>query len=213
MTRFAVTCRDVQPDFYAAVPTLVFRLQLYEATEVQVQAILLRCQIRLEPALRHYTTNEQRLLRDLFGEPERWPETLQPLQFAFVSQVVPSFRGRTMVELPVPCTYDFAVASAKYCNLLETGTIPFLLLFSGTVFLEAPGGFTVEQFPWDVEARYRLPVSTWQAMMDHYFPQSGWIRLSREAIAALQRYKAEHALPTWEHTIESLLAVAGRGDR
>jgi predicted phage gp36 major capsid-like protein len=45
-------------------------------------------------------------------------------------------------------------------------------------------------------------------MLDAYFPDSGWIRLSRETIAALQRFKASRGLPTWESVMAALLAAA-----
>jgi len=45
--------------------------------------------------------------------------------------------------------------------------------------------------------------------MDRYFPNAGWLRLSRETIDRLQRFRAERALPTWEQAIEALLKEAG----
>ena len=46
-------------------------------------------------------------------------------------------------------------------------------------------------------------------MMDLYFPNSGWLMLSRDTLDALTRYKAERALPTWDHVVEQLLKEAG----
>ena len=43
------------------------------------------------------------------------------------------------------------------------------------------------------EARYRLPVAVWRELMDRYFPNSGWLRLDRDTLDALQRFKAEPA--------------------
>jgi len=45
--------------------------------------------------------------------------------------------------------------------------------------------------------------------MDLYFPNSGWIRLRRESIDALTRYKAERAIPSWDDAFELLLKEAG----
>jgi hypothetical protein len=42
--------------------------------------------------------------------------------------------------------------------------------------------------------------------MDLYFPNSAWIRLQRESLDALQRFKAERALPTWDDAVAALLA-------
>ena len=47
---------------------------------------------------------------------------------------------------------------------------------------------------WHEEASFRLPVAVWREMMDLYFPNSGWLLLSRDTLDALTRYKAERAL-------------------
>jgi hypothetical protein len=46
--------------------------------------------------------------------------------------------------------------------------------------------------------------------MDRFFPNSGWLRLPRETIDNLQRFRTERALPTWEQAIEALLKEAGQ---
>ena len=46
-------------------------------------------------------------------------------------------------------------------------------------------------------------------MMDLYFPNTGWLRLRRDTLDALQRFKAERALLTWDETFEQLLKEAG----
>ena len=62
----------------------------------------------------------------------------------------------TEIDLQVPCTYDLEVASARYLQGLDDGTIPLLLLFSGTVFVaNGAGGFSVELDA--VERRGDLP--------------------------------------------------------
>ncbi len=58
----------------------------------------------------------------------------------------------------MPCTYDLEVASARYLQGLDDGTIPLLLLFSGTVFIANGDAFSVELIPWSCEASYRMPV-------------------------------------------------------
>jgi hypothetical protein len=45
--------------------------------------------------------------------------------------------------------------------------------------------------------------------MDRYFPNSGWLRVSRETLDALSRFKAARALPTWDDAVEQLLKEAG----
>jgi hypothetical protein len=198
----------VRSDPYAASPTLVFRLRVTETGGRAVNAIALRCQLRIEPHRRKYSEAETPLLADLFGTPDRWGDTLKPLQFAAVAVMVPGFTGEVEVDVPVPCSYDLEVAANKYFASLEDGEIPLLLLFSGTVFVRTPTGFAVDQVPWTSESPQRVPVAVWKAAMDRFFPGAGWLRLRRDTLAELQLYKAAKALPGWDDVITDLLAHA-----
>jgi uncharacterized protein DUF6084 len=198
-------CVDARAERYAAAPTLTLVLRVSETTGLAVGAIALRCQIRIQPQRRQYDEVEGERLRDLFGERERWADTLKPLQFATVAAMVPAFRGSVEVEIPVPCTYDMEVASTRYFDALDGGDVPLLLLFSGTVFVAGDAGLTVEQVPWHKECAYRLPAPVWRDVMDAHFPNSAWLRLDRETVEALGRFKSSRALPTWEATVRTLL--------
>lgn len=202
--RFEFECVGARGEPYAVTPTLAFTIRVAETTGVAVHTIALRCQIRIEPQRRRYTEAEAERLADLFGEPSRWDQTLRPMQLATVSTLVPGFTGSTATDLPVPCGYDLEVASTRYFHALDDGTIALLLLYSGTVFL---GDGEVQQLPWTAESRYRMPVAVWRAMVDRDFPGEGWLRCSRETLDALGRFKSRHALPTWDHTIQALLAA------
>jgi hypothetical protein len=206
MPELAFDCIGAESDPYAAGPTLKFRLRVAETTGERVHAMALRCQLRIEPQKRRYTDDEAAQLDGLFGDRSRWAETLRPLQFAEVATMVPGFRGSSEVDVPVPCTYDLEIAATSYFHALDEGEIPLVFLFSGTVFLRGDNGFSVAQVPWHKEASYRLPVREWRAMMDRFFPNSGWLRLGQDTLEALAHYKNAHALPTWEQTITSLLA-------
>ncbi|MFG2226613.1 DUF6084 family protein [Streptomyces sp. NPDC048644] len=212
MSDLAFSCTGVHADPYAAGPTLVFRLRITASGTERVHALALRCQFRIEPARRRYSDEEAAHLGDLFGERARWGSTLNPLQFAHVSVVVPGFTGETEVELPVPCTYDTDVASAKYFAALEADEVPLLLLFSGTAFRGA-GGFRVQPVPWDKEATCRMPVRVWKEMIEQHFPGCGWLRLPRATMNALSAYRSRRALPSWEETVLALLAAAGEAPR
>jgi len=105
----------------------------------------------------------------------------------------------------VPFTYDFEVATSKYFHALQEGDIPLILMFSGTVFVKTDDGFRVEQVPWHKESAFRLPVQTWREMMDAHFPNSSWVRLRRDTLDALLRFRSERALPSWDDTFLALL--------
>jgi hypothetical protein len=70
----------------------------------------------------------------------------------------------------------------------------------------------VEPVPWHKECHYKMPAAAWRQLMDLYFPNSGWVRLRRDTLDDLERFKASRALPTWEHAIEALLKEAEAGD-
>ncbi|MBC6460328.1 DUF6084 family protein [Actinomadura sp. HBU206391] len=205
MSELRFECVGARAEPYAVSPTLLLRLRITEPSPQGVHTIALRCQIRVEPRLRHYTGAESEMLADVFGDSSRWGETLQALQFATLSLMVPGFTGSTEIDMPVPCGYDMEVAAGKYFAALDDGEIPLLLLFSGTVFERAATGFTVRPVPWDREARCRLPVAVWQELMDLYFPGSGWLRLRRDTLRALHRFKSSRALATWDEAVERLL--------
>src|SRR6202040_1715990 len=112
----------------------------------------------------------------LLGDPRRGPETVKPIQLATVTTMVPSFTAVTEANVEVPVTYDLEVTSARYLHGLDDGTIPLLLLFSGTVFVANGEGFSVELVPWSAEASYRMPVSVWRELVANHFPNSAWLR-------------------------------------
>ena len=194
---------------YAAVPTLALRLRIVAADGQPVHAIALRSQIMIEPKRRHYEPDEEDRLTDLFGETPRWGDTLRPFLWTNVSMTVTGFTGETEVDLPITCTYDFEIAAAKYMHALDDGEIPIVVMFSGTVFGKSAAGLNAAPVSWSEEASYRLPVALWRDMMDLYFPNTGWLRLRRETIDALQRYKSTRALLSWDETFERLLKEAG----
>jgi hypothetical protein len=209
MTDLSFTCIDVTSERYAVAPTLLFRLRITEADGQRVRAVALRCQFRIEPQRRAYSEEESERLIELFGKRARWGDTLKPFQFANTSTVVPDFAGTIEVDVTVPCSYDMEVAAGRYFHALEDGEIPFILLFSGTVFGAGEKNLWIEQVPWHAECRYRVPVKIWREMMDTHFPGGGWLRLQQETIDALAAFRAERTLPTWDDTILAVLESAG----
>ena len=209
MVELEFSVLDIAPEPYAAAPQLTARLRVQEKSGAAVHAMALRCQVRILAQRRGYDADEEAGLLELFGSRGRWPTTLKPFIWMHSGVLVQGFADSVDVDLPLPCTFDFEVAAAKYLNSLRDGTVPLEFLFSGTVFTRGAAGFGVEQVPWDRESRYDLPVAAWRSLMDAFFPNQGWIRLDRDVLAALARYKAVHGLISWEAAIEGLLAGAG----
>ncbi len=205
MAELAFDCIGARADKYAVVPQMQVTLRISETSGTLVEAIALRCQMRIEPARRRYSDDEAERLNDLFGETQRWADTLKPMQFTNVSIMVPGFDGSTEIDLPVPLSYDMEIGATRYFAGLDDGAVPLLLLFSGTVFSVADGRISVTQVPWSKEAGYRLPISVWREAIDAHFPNCSWIRLSATAMDELLRFKARRALPTWESAVLALL--------
>jgi hypothetical protein len=193
----------------AATPMLAFKLNLSDSNPEQtIHTVALRCQIQLEVARRKYTAEDQEKLLDLFGEPSRWGQTLRSLLWTHANLVVPSFKGTTLVNLIVPCTFDFNVAATKYFDGLGDGEVPVCLQFSGTVFYAgAENVLQVAPISWDKEARCKLPIKIWREMMESYYPNGAWLCLHKDAFDRLSQYKMRHGIPTWEEVLDRIMPV------
>jgi Family of unknown function (DUF6084) len=202
---------EAAPVPFAASPHLAFKLRITDADTpaVSIPAVALRCQIRIEPTRRRYAAGEKDRLLDLFGEPARWGQTLRGMLWTHANLVVPAFTGGTVVDLPVPCTFDFNVAATKYFSALDDGEVPLSLLFSGTIFHAGEdGSLQVAPISWEKEADFRLPVRVWKEMMELYYPNTAWLCLRKDVFDQLYQFKMRRGLPTWEQALETLLSQA-----
>jgi hypothetical protein len=202
----------VEAPNFAAQPTLVFKLRITNADEqMPIHSVALRSQIQLAVTRRRYSPQDKERLLDVFDEPQRWGETLRSQLWTHVSTIAPQFTGSCIVDLPVPCTYDFEVVSTKYFDALEDGEIPLTFLFSGTVFYATEtGNLQAGQISWQKEAEYNLPVSIWKAMIQRYYPNSAWLRLQKDVFDRLYEFKATRKLPTWDEVVTRLLENASK---
>jgi hypothetical protein len=191
----------------AATPLITFKVRITDSEKQPIHSIALRVQVQIEPVRRRYTPVEQEHLKELFGEPERWSKTVQPLLWTNLNVNVPAFDGSTVADVQVPCSFDFNVAVTKYIYGLEAGEIPISLLFSGTVFHAGRMGLQIAQIPWDRSANYRLPVQTWKDMIDLYYPQTAWVCLKRDVFEKLYKFKVQHGTATWEQTLERMMEL------
>jgi hypothetical protein len=174
-----------------------------------VGAVILRAQLQLAVTRRHYSAAEEAQLRDLFGTTDRWGQTLRAMLWTQATVIVPRFTGEALVDLVVPCSFDFNVGATKYFHALESGEIPVEFLFSGSIFYESErGALQVHPVSWEKEAAYRLPVSTWREVIDRYYPNTAWLTVRRDLFEQIYKYKAERGIPTWDRTFESILASA-----
>jgi hypothetical protein len=193
---------------HAAAPLIALKLRVSNLpADEAIHTLTLRCQVQIEPAKRRYVAQEQEKLLDLFGTPERWSRTVRPLLWMNTAVAIPGFTGSVLVDLELPCTFDFNVAATKYFHALDTGDIPICVMFSGTVFYQGPdGALQVSQVPWDREANFRLPISVWKDMMEMHYPNTSWLALRRDVFEQLYEYKVRHGIPTWEQAISRALA-------
>jgi hypothetical protein len=204
---FAV--EGAEPVRFAAAPLLAFKLRISNAdADERIQNVLLSCQIQIESTRRRYSPEEKDQLLDLFGEPNRWTQTLRAMLWTHANVMVPPFEDNTLVDVQVPCTFDFNVAATKYFHGLHEGEVPLNLLFAGTIFYQDDeGALQATRIAWSKEARYRLPVAVWKEMMDHYYPNHAWLCLERGAFERLDQYKRTHGILTWERAVEELLSL------
>ena len=206
MTGIAFSIASVRTEPHAAAPTVVFRVVVEDASGRPIQAALLRCQVYIEMRRRRYSTVEGERLSEIVAEPARWNETMRPLLWATVPLVLSRCEGRAEVDLPIACSYDFEVASTKYFHALDDGEVPLTFMFSGTLFAAGPSALQVTQVPWDTEARFRLPVRTWQEALKQHFGDSTWIRLGSQSFEALDRVRRSRGLMTWDQVVDALCA-------
>jgi hypothetical protein len=213
MGDYSFSVPDVFVEPYAATPQLTARVRIQETTGLVVHAVSLRCQIRIEPQRRSYSESDEAGLRALFGDRERWKDTLRPFLWMQCSAMVPGFTGVTETDLPMPCTYDFEVIGSRYLHAVGEGTVPLNLMFSGTIFTKGETGFGVEQIPWDCDARYDMPVAVWQDLVRAYYPHAGWIKMDHDVLDQLADYRARHGLTSWDETMQRLLAANSEASR
>ena len=194
---------------YAAAPLLAFKLRIANhPSEETIHTVALRAQIQIEATRRKYDANEQARLLDLFGEPDRWGQTLRSMLWTHASVVVPRFTGSALADIVVPCTFDFNVAATKYFHGVASGDLPLCFQFSGTVFYQGENEtLQVAPISWDKEAKYRLPVKVWKGLMDVYYPNSAWLALQRDTFEKLYQFKVRDGIPTWEEALERALSA------
>ena len=106
---------------------------------------------------------------------------------------------------------DLEIAATNYFRSVPDGEVPLVFHFNGSVYYaDAEGRMQIVQISWEESSSYRLPIAVWQAMIDSYYPDRGWVPAGSATIERLRRFKLERGLPSYEAALERLLAEAER---
>ena len=192
MPDLAITVDEAEAVPFAASPMLAFKLSVANKDAAEaIHTVVLRCQIQIEVTRRRYTAEDQARLRDLFGEPDRWGQTCATCCGPTPAWWCRSSRASTTVDLQVPCTFDFNVATTKYFNGLDGRRHSAAADVQRHGFLRGRGRgrCTWRRFPGTKKPKFRLPLKVWKDMMDSYYPNIAWLCLRRdvfEELAAVQ---------------------------
>ena len=150
---------------YAAAPTLALKLRITNqpADEI-IRSIMLQCQIQIEAPRRRYSPEEQKHLLDLYGEPERWGQTLRTSLWTHaIAQraIVQRMRPRSMFWCPA-----LSISTSPRLSISmdsKPGRCRSAFCSVAPCFSTIPEqGLSITQIPWAKEARFRLPVSVWK---------------------------------------------------
>jgi hypothetical protein len=119
---------------------------------------------------------------------------------------VASFTDEAQVDLLLPCTMDFEIATTKYFYGLETGGIRTSVLFSGTIFYSNEDGMLqAAQIPWDREAGLQIAIGVWRQAIDAHYSDRSWLPLSKETFDQLYQLKVSRGVPSFDALVGQLL--------
>lgn len=205
---FTIISAKVKP--FTAVPTLSFQLQIVNTEEEEeVYAAALRCQVLIEATKRAYADHTKEELVELFGEPERWEETVKGLYWMTITLPIPRFNETTIVEVPLPCFEDHISAAGKYFYAVRDGFVPLAFLFSGTLFYRTKDGeLQISQVPWHKEAAFKMPASLWNEMMTTYFPHKRWLSIPIRTFEKLFRLKSKGSFASMDDCLDATIEQA-----
>jgi uncharacterized protein DUF6084 len=195
-------------------PLLHFKIEVVNKVPAEkIQSVMLHAQIQIQSPQRPYTANEKERLRELFGRPDDWGQTLRNKLWTHANCIVPGFADHTEAVIAVPCTFDLNVAATKYFYALEDGEVPLLFLFSGTIFYsDSTGRLQIQQISWEKESTWRMPIAKWREIMDRHYPNSAFVWLERDTFDRLYDFKRQHGFATWDQVLDRLLAKSNGAD-
>jgi hypothetical protein len=191
---------------HAAVPMMSLDLGVSEPNGRPMWMIALSVSLMIEPARRRYDEATRERLLELFGPPERWAVSTHSLLWSTCDVLVPAFTDTTVVPLPVPCSFDMEIAAVKYLHALADGEAPLAVHFNGTIYYPGDDGqMQMTLVPWSTSIDYRLEMALWRQTVEHYYPNTAWVPVHTETLAALQRAKLARGAPTLDACVRGLL--------
>ena len=96
MPDLAFQVTGLAPAAQGMVPLLNFELAVTNTpAEEPIHSVLLQAQIQLQVTQRRYSASEKEKLRELFGPPEQWRDTLRARLWTIAAANVPAFTGTT----------------------------------------------------------------------------------------------------------------------
>ena len=178
---------------HAAVPTLRFDVRVERRGGEAIRSVVLdnadpdrRAPARLRRGERDAAATS------CSATPERWGTTLRTLLWTRVTQVVPAFTGETVVELRVPCTYDFEVAASRYLDALarrrRAARAP--VQRHGVLRRRRTGAADDPDRLGPRGRRTGCPSRCGARRWTRHFPGTAWLRLRRDTFDRLHAYKA-----------------------
>jgi hypothetical protein len=201
MPELGFIVRSADAARFTAAPRI--SLELAIATSAPVRAVLLRCQVRIAVSRRAYAASESAQLVELFGDRTR---STPSLLWAELVTNVSEFESETTVELGLPVSHHVDASIAKYLRALDSGLVPIVLLFSGSIFhAPAPGTLSVSPIPWSKEAHFPLPYDLVRQALALHDPDAEPVPLARELIRKLDAFRIERGLAGIDRAIETLL--------
>jgi hypothetical protein len=207
---FAVT--PARAEEFAAVPTLRFELDVARLGGPALCAASLTVDIRIDVARRAYPPGARAALAEVFGLPSQWTRTMTPLAWTQITVQVPAVEDRARLPLTVGCATDAELAITRYLRAVGNEPVPLLLLFSGTLFYRPKpdaGSLLTARVPWSAECDGTLPAGLWHSLVQRYYGDAPWLRLSRQTYERLDAHRLRQVLPDTEAAVADLIDRSG----
>ena len=173
-----------------------------------MRSVLLDVQVQIAARRRGYDAAAHDRLFELFGPVADWGTTLRTLLWTRTTLVVPGVRGRTVVDLDVPCSYDLEVAASRYLDALGDGDGAARVPVQRQRVLRRRRRRAADDAAVVGAARRstRCRCAVWKETMERYFRGTAWVRLRKERFDRLSAYKSRNALATWDDALDGARA-------